>query len=627
MIFVSLDFRGFTYGFILSLIVLLLSACERSHPQVQALLQHADALMEAHPDSAFSLLDSLHYRQPMSSSETARYALLLAKATDKTYQSLIPCDSLLNFALRYYQRPTAERATALLYKGRLEYEVNHAEDAIKHVQNALLILRRNTLQRELIRHCLSTLGNLYIENNYHGDALESYKELLEFSDNNKDMAIANYGISSSYSNMEIKDSAIYYGHKAVNLAELSKDESLICDFTKGLGITYIYFDMKDSALFYIDKAIDAIPKTESYGAYYYLKGHMLLDVNYPDIDSIQSTIQTALKDTLYHNKYLIHNVLSLLNEKRGNYEAAYNHLKVYTDAIDSMYVEEQSVDVQQLIYDYNTKLQVQNVTIEKERLLSVILCTGVIVIAIIISIYQSVFYRKKKKQLELQRNLDLGIEEISYLTCKINDNEKEIDQLNTNLVSLNKTIEDIQKEYDEVSTSYQEIKKQYENVSEDISHEKTLTAEANEKLVFIKEKYQEAMLLNENMKVSINRYEVQNELLKNEIHNIRTHLFKKTDIYLTIQKLKGIRAKDLKASKVLNNLQRESLRNVIFDLYNDYIQELRNNYPHFTDDDVLLICLKESGLESVDIALCFGYIDTKAINQRIYRIRKAGYEI
>ncbi|MBQ9884501.1 MAG: hypothetical protein IJM43_08665 [Bacteroidaceae bacterium] len=41
---------------------------------MEAVLQQADALMETHPDSAFSLLDSLHNYQPMSRQETARNA-------------------------------------------------------------------------------------------------------------------------------------------------------------------------------------------------------------------------------------------------------------------------------------------------------------------------------------------------------------------------------------------------------------------------------------------------------------------------------------------------------------------------------------------------------------------------
>ena len=161
-----MNIKNIAYCLSFWLIVLLMAVCNRSHPQVEVVLQQADALMEAHPDSAFSLLDSLYYRQPMSSLETARYALLLAKATDKTYQSLIPCDSLLNFALKYYEKPTADRATALLYKGCLEDEVNHDEEAITHLLEARLILQNYPEEVGTRRITLGLLGDLYYQHKH-----------------------------------------------------------------------------------------------------------------------------------------------------------------------------------------------------------------------------------------------------------------------------------------------------------------------------------------------------------------------------------------------------------------------------------------------------------------------------
>lgn len=103
--------KTYTYSVFL-LILFMLAACERSHPQVEAILQKSDVLIEEHPDSTFSLLDSLHFSQQLSKKETARYALLIAKATDKTSKN------------------TPDRAMALLYKGRLEEEIGQTERAL-----------------------------------------------------------------------------------------------------------------------------------------------------------------------------------------------------------------------------------------------------------------------------------------------------------------------------------------------------------------------------------------------------------------------------------------------------------------------------------------------------------------
>ena len=52
------------------------------------------------------------------------------------------CDSLLNLALNYYDNDEKERAVALLYKGRLEIEINSTKEAIAHLQEALTILKK-----------------------------------------------------------------------------------------------------------------------------------------------------------------------------------------------------------------------------------------------------------------------------------------------------------------------------------------------------------------------------------------------------------------------------------------------------------------------------------------------------
>ena len=88
--------------------------------ETETLFSHADTLIEEYPDSALQSLDlSPEEIEGLSDKECARYALLLARVTDKCKLSLLPCDSLLNVALDYYDDDEKEKAIALLYKGRL----------------------------------------------------------------------------------------------------------------------------------------------------------------------------------------------------------------------------------------------------------------------------------------------------------------------------------------------------------------------------------------------------------------------------------------------------------------------------------------------------------------------------
>ena len=113
---------------ILFLGTFLFCACSSRERTETSFLQ-AESLLEEHPDSALQLLQTLPALQELSHKESARYALLLARATDKCEKSLLPCDSLLNLALNYYDNDEKERAVALLYKGRLEIEINSTKEA------------------------------------------------------------------------------------------------------------------------------------------------------------------------------------------------------------------------------------------------------------------------------------------------------------------------------------------------------------------------------------------------------------------------------------------------------------------------------------------------------------------
>lgn len=88
-------------------------SCQNSKPLPLTLCQVAD-YVDTCPDSALTVLRRMDISR-MPESHCAYYAILLAKATDKCEQSLLPCDSLLNVALNYYGDGDLEKAFALLY--------------------------------------------------------------------------------------------------------------------------------------------------------------------------------------------------------------------------------------------------------------------------------------------------------------------------------------------------------------------------------------------------------------------------------------------------------------------------------------------------------------------------------
>ena len=172
--------------------------------------------MDEYPDSVLQLLNIQPEEiEDFSDKECARYALLLARATDKCEQSLLPCDSLLNIALEYYDDEEKERAVALLYKGRLEVEMNSTEDAIVHLQEGLTILTNFPKEIETRRITLSTLGNLYYKAKYYEEAMKIYRDLYKHCTTDKDKFIALYAMSSYYCMTNKEDSTIITQQKAL----------------------------------------------------------------------------------------------------------------------------------------------------------------------------------------------------------------------------------------------------------------------------------------------------------------------------------------------------------------------------------------------------------------------------
>lgn len=142
-----------------SLLAVCLFAC--NHHSSNPMLQQVDSLLEMKPDSALTILKNISVLEDLPEVDKAYYALLLAEATDKNKLPLLPCDSLLNFALDYYGDDDREKAVALMYKGRLLAQMNDEMSAIEHNLKALEVLQNYPQDLKCRRLIYSMLGVWY----------------------------------------------------------------------------------------------------------------------------------------------------------------------------------------------------------------------------------------------------------------------------------------------------------------------------------------------------------------------------------------------------------------------------------------------------------------------------------
>lgn len=543
----------------------LFCACS-SGDQTDILFLKAESLLEESPDSALLLLNTIPTSQKLSRKESAQYALLLARATDKCEKPLFLCDSLLNIALNYYDDDEKERAVALLYKGRMEQEINSTKEAIAHLQEGLMILKEFPKEIETKRHILSSLGNLYFDAKHYEEAIKTYRELYKCCMTDKDKSIALNNISSYYCVTNKIDSALVIQRKALEYAVASGDTSMIIHAEFTSSIIYDDTDELDSAIYHARNSIKWLSEGKTPSLYYGNLGTLLLEKG-ENIDSAAYYLNKHIND----NTNLAEKATTLfslyeIEKERGNYKAAITYLEQHTDILDSLYFAEQSTEIQQLINKYNIKTQVREEQIKEQRRLYFIIGSFIACCLFIVLFYQCRIHKRKRIQHMYQQDLEQTKYKISSMQTIIEDNQS--------IIAL--------------------LRKEHDNLKQD-QKIKTNEIKSREDII---------------------------ERLKQEKHELRNWLFSQSDIYKKINTLSNQEVSDKKDMKVLTNTEMKKLQKTIFEIYTDYISALQGKYPKLTEEDILYLCLNEAKFKPQTIALCFGFNNTHPINQRKLRIKE-----
>lgn len=542
---------------------LLATSCSGGR-QLDETLAKAENLLNTAPDSALHLLQSVPHASLSSRKASARYGLLLARATDKSVQSLLPCDSLLHVALQYYKKDTPQRATALIYQGRLEIEMNQTESALVHLQEALAILQAFPEEKELKRLVTSPLGDLYFDLCHYDEAYAVYKDFYDVCETDVDKSIALNNISLYHCIVGDHSMANSVQKEALRYAYQANDSNMMATSEFHASIEFYQIGEMDSALVHAKKALTANNQKEAEPRYTQNIGEIYLAKR----EHLDSAMYYLSKET-YSNPQDI--VISLhrmyeVEKLKGDYQQANFYLEEYTEITDSIYGKERSTEIQQLINQFNTKIHVreEQVRAEKEKMFlifSFVLC------AIALMLYfRHRINEKKKQEYIYQQNLKMAQEKEASLQRTINDHRHFIAVL--------------QKDNSDLKLSHEERLKEIQEREETI------------------------------------------EILNHEKLALRTWLFVQSKIAKKVDSLASQSFNDKDTVKVLTLREQAELKKVVFDIYADFIASLKAEYSKLTDDDLLYLALCEVGYDTQTIALCFGYTNTHPINQRKFRLKE-----
>ena len=414
-----------------SLLAVCLFAC--NHHSSNPMLQQVDSLLEMKPDSALTILKNISVLEDLPEVDKAYYALLLAEATDKNKLPLLPCDSLLNFALDYYGDDDREKAVALMYKGRLLAEMDDEKAAIEMNLKALEILQDYPVDTKYRRLIYSALGLWYGNCGLNDKALEVLHQSLHYSFDAKDTAIAYINIGYIYGMRNMQDSAITYQRKAVKYAMRSKDRSMILTSWHNLSICYRHFENVDSAVVYAHKVLQHLSYGNGKADAYYNMGDLYVDLE--QYDSARHYLEKSL--FLSPSRSIPYWSLAVMEAELGNFKSAYHYLDTFVMVQDSLDNSELLTEVQHLVYKHQTELRVKDEQIKSKRIIRWIVFVSIIICFVVALIYQRWINKKNNQQALYRQALQYADEKQNVMQQRIEENESDLallqDRENQNL--------------------------------------------------------------------------------------------------------------------------------------------------------------------------------------------------
>ena len=590
-------------------------------------LRQAGYLMEEHADSAFSLLKSISSLIGMTPEDKADYALLLAEAADKNGYSLLPCDSLLNLALHVYHEEAKEHAIALLYKGKVQQEMENYADALKSYRMALEILSAYPCEFYWKGFVYNMLGGLYGKQNLYAQAKDMYVKACY----NDSLARHNRHFISSLSNLGVAyigygniDSAFICQQRALQLS-LSTDSFLLHSLYGNIGDLCGRTGRTSIAITCLKRAYDACRLREdslqclwNLGEFYYNNGQL---------DSALYYLNRSKEAVDIHIRYLSFFDLYAIAKQQGNVEKALEYLEISTELEDSIYSTNVATELEKKTYRWNADAQVRKEQFKAKRRIYTIAMIAVVLLLVIVIIYQQILKNKKIQQSNYKYLLQKLKQNLMDMQQNIAQHEEVIAELKQfkakrriytiamivvvlllviviiyQQILKNKKIQQSNYKY-----LLQKLKQNLMDMQQNIAQHEEVIAELKQK--------------QESRAEEIEEKERAIEAMKMEKEKLRNWLFRQSALYTKIDKLANQQKHHKERIAVLTNAEQRQLRVIIGQIYADYIEQLHTRYPKLNEDDVLLLCLQLADLSPFAIALCFGNNDAQIVAQRKYRMK------
>ncbi|MDD4968258.1 MAG: tetratricopeptide repeat protein [Paludibacter sp.] len=358
-------------------------------------LKTAERIMDAHPDSALSILQHLKTKNYKSHSDQALYGLLLFQALDQNNKPFLS-DSLIDFSISYYQIQNDKRhlATCYYYKGHTAKYSQHFDEAASFYIKALECLQNNT-DDKLMGKIYTDMGDICSFQQDYKEARKKYIKSLEYfkkSGRTIDSKFVILSIGRTYHFLKDYKTAQRYYLEA--LPQIS-DSMVYGAVYQELGTNYYSSKQFDSAEYYLRKSLNYPYKGTSYSIRCYALADLLFDK-----DQIDSSKQYALLGLRYPATFFTrreyYRILTNIEYSRKNFNQMKLYMTYYQDYTDSIHkIELQTKST--VLENFHTTTQEASMTKK-----SMILIVSILLIVLLLSVYL-VFYLFKRNKLKREQ--------------------------------------------------------------------------------------------------------------------------------------------------------------------------------------------------------------------------------
>lgn len=398
-------------------------------------LLSADSLMETHPDSALSILESISSPQKLTRAERAYYAVLLTQAKHKNYIPLED-DSLIKTAVEYYgdRKKSLNAARAHYYLGATYYDKGSISFAVDEYLTAIRLM---PVKNEFLAMVYDNLAECYVDDGLGDVAMDAYRSAYQILKGKSDQAFPLRGIAHIFLLQNKRDSALCYYHQALSCAMAEKDFELVGALYHDLAM--VYNDEKDyvQADKYISKAITTLGNEKL--AYARLS-KAKIQFNLNRLDSASYYYSKDLDQLDIYGRAVSYDGMYNIAKKKGDWKTAMENLDTYKMLYDSIQTTLDNEELTRLMDKHQLEEHKRLLTEHNKTMLAVLISAFLALLIISGFCIMWIDRKRKKRYIDLQKELSqnrvntvLLNEKESSMSDQESINEMKIDLINQQL--------------------------------------------------------------------------------------------------------------------------------------------------------------------------------------------------